>query len=245
MPLPKPEAALLFNNYFDEDSLSELEQPLDIELILAGAYYDFVKGDGRPLMLDEKVPFSQSSDFESKYKNTFLLPNNSGGHDPVGIYNSNFVEITTDNINVLNVANLFNEFKVTSEKTEGNEKTTTIYISSNLYAALDGIFSVGGDEKLAVPFVAGEDVSAAAASGQTTPQGIPLGEIGNLPAGAGQSDSSMIGGLEGVEGIDIGQIFTDSTGAGAGSPVFNPMSDSGGTQPPPTPPGLPGAGDEL
>jgi hypothetical protein len=245
MPLPKPKAALLFNNYFDENSLSKLEQPLDIELILAGAYYNFIKGEGRPLMLDEKVPFSENSDFKSEYKNIFQLPNN-GGHIPVGIYNSNFVEITTDNINVLNVANLFNEFEFTSGKTlEGNKETTTIYISSNLYAALDGIFSVGGDEKLAVPFVAGEDVSAAAASGQTTPQGIPLGEIGNLPAGAGQSDSSMIGGLESVEGIDIGQIFTDSTGAGAGSPVFNPMSDSGGTQPPPTPPGLPGAGDEL
>jgi len=245
MPLPKPKAALLFNNYFDENSLSKLEQPLDIELILAGAYYNFIKGEGRPLMLDEKVPFSENSDFKSEYKNIFQLPNN-GGHIPVGIYNSNFVEITTDNINVLNVANLFNEFEFTSGKTlEGNKETTTIYISSNLYAALDGIFSVGGDEKLAVPFVAGEDMSAAAQAEELTNQGIPLGEIGNLPAGAGQSDSSMIGGLESVEGIDIGQIFTDSTGAGAGSPVFNPMSDSGGTQPPPTPPGLPGAGDEL
>ena len=160
MPLPKPKAALLFNNYFDENSLSKLEQPLDIELILAGAYYNFIKGEGRPLMLDEKVPFSENSDFKSEYKNIFQLPNN-GGHIPVGIYNSNFVEITTDNINVLNVANLFNEFKVTSEKTEGNKETTIIHISSNLYAALDAFFSVGG-EKLAVPFVAGEDVSAAA-----------------------------------------------------------------------------------
>jgi hypothetical protein len=242
MPLPKPKAALLFNNYFDENSLSKLEQPLDIELILAGAYYNFIKGEGRPLMLDEKVPFSENSDFKSEYKNIFQLPNN-GGHIPVGIYNSNFVEITTDNINVLNVANLFNEFEVTSEKTEGNNETTTIYISSNLYAALDGIFSVGGDEKLAVPFVAGEDMSAAAQAEELTNQGIPLGEIGDLPAGAGQSDSSMIGGLESVQGVDIGQIFGDSTGVGAGAPGFNPMSDSGGG-PPPTPPGLPGAGDE-
>lgn len=243
MPLPKPKAALLFNNYFDENSLSKLEQPLDIELILAGAYYNFIKGEGRPLMLDEKVPFSENSDFKSEYKNIFQLPNN-GGHIPVGIYNSNFVEITTDNINVLNVANLFNEFEVTSEKTEGNNETTTIYISSNLYAALDGIFSVGGDEKLAVPFVAGEDMSAAAQAEELTNQGIPLGEIGDLPAGAGQSDSSMIGGLESVQGINIGPIFSDSDGPGAGAPGFNPMGDPEGTQPPPMPPGVPGAGDE-
>ena len=165
MPLPKPQAALLFNNYFDDNSfselseLSELEQPLDIELILAGAYYNFVKEDARPLVtkLDKKVPFSENSDFKTKYKNIFELPNN-GGVDPVGIYNPNFVEITTENIDV---AGLFNEFEDTSEKTEGNKQVTTVYISSNLYAALDAFFSVGG-EKLAVPFVAKEDVSAAA-----------------------------------------------------------------------------------
>ena len=242
MPLPKPQAALLFNNYFDEDSLSELEQPLDIELILAGAYYNFVEGDARPLMLDKKVPLPDSVS-DSGYKASFKIPNN-GGYTSVQIYSdSDFVEITTDSINVLNVANLFSEFKVTSEKTTDGDKTTTIYISSNLYAALDAFFSVG-NEKLAVPFVAGEDMSAAAQAEELTNQGIPLGEIGNLPAGAGQSDSSMFGGLESVEGLNIGQMFGDSTGTGAGSPVFNPMSDSGGTQPPPTPPGLPGAGDE-
>ena len=159
MPLPKPQAALLFNNYFDDNSLSELKQPLDIELILAGAYYNFVKVKGKELKskLDKKVPFSEISDFKSEYKNIFQLPNN-GGHIPVGIYNPNFVEIATGNIDV---ADLFNEFEDTSEKTEGDKQVTTVYISSNLYAALDAFFSVGG-EKLAVPFVAGEDVSAAA-----------------------------------------------------------------------------------
>lgn len=148
MPLPKPQAALLFNNYFDEDSVP-VEQPLDIELILAGAYYNFVKGGGRPLetTLDEKVPFSENSVFKPEYKNIFQILGGS-----LEVYNSNFVEITTDNINP---ANLFNEFEATSEKTEGDKQVTTVYISSNLYAALDALFSVGG-EKLAVPFVAGE-----------------------------------------------------------------------------------------
>jgi hypothetical protein len=173
MPLPKPQAALLFNNYFDEDSITKtiaekvfqnqdsvpVEQPLDIELILAGAYYNFVNGKGEELgpKLDKKVPFSENSDFKTKYKNIFELPSVEGVI-PVGIYNPNFVEITTDNINP---ADLFSEFEVTSGKTEGDKQVTTVYISSNLYAALDAFFSVGG-EKLAVPFVAGEDVSAAA-----------------------------------------------------------------------------------
>ena len=239
MPLPKPKAALLFNNYFDNDSLSLLKQPLDIELILAGAYYNFLKGEGKELesKLDKKVPLPGSVS-GSGYKAFFKIPNN-GGHIPVQIYSkSDFVEITTDNINV---ADLFSEFKVTSEKTEGNKKITIINISGNLYAALDAVFSVGG-EKLAVPFIAGEDVFANIQPEQKTDQGVPVAEIGNLPAGAGQSDSSMTGGLESVQGTNIGQIFNDSTGVGAGAPGYNPMSDPGGTQQPSTPPELPGQG---
>ena len=241
MPLPKPQAALLFNNYFDNDSLSLLKQPLDIELILAGAYYNFVKGEGKELesKLDKKVPLPGSVS-GSGYKAFFKIPNN-GGHIPVQIYSkSDFVEITTDNINV---ADLFSEFKVTSEKTEGNKEITIINISGNLYAALDAVFS-DGDEKLAVPFVAGKDESAIIQAEEPTNQGIPTGELGNLPAGAGQSDSSMTGGLESVQGTNIGQIFNDSTGVGAGAPGYNPMNDSGGTQPIPTLPELSGTGDE-
>lgn len=202
MPLPKPQAALLFNNYFDEDSLSELEQSLDIELILAGAYYNFVEGDARPLMLDKKVPLPDSVS-GSGYKTPFQIPNN-GGHTSFQIYSeSDFVEITTDSINV---AELFNEFEFTSKKTEGNEKTTTIYISSNLYAALDGFFSVDG-EKLAVPFIVGEVVSA---SKQKTDEKMPVEEIGNLPAGTGQSDSP----IENLQEINIGQMSIDLVDAG-------------------------------
>lgn len=236
MPLPKPQAALLFNNYFDNDSLSLLKQPLDIELILAGAYYNFVKGEGKELesKLDKKVPLPGSVS-GSGYKAFFKIPNN-GGHIPVQIYSkSDFVEITTDNINV---ADLFSEFKVTSEKTEGNKETTTtiINISGNLYAALDAVFSVGG-EKLAVPFVAGQDESAAIQAEEPTNQGIPTGELGNLIAGAGQSNSSMTGVLLNTEGVDPGMVITSTSEAVGGV-------QEEGTQQPPTPPGLPGTGDE-
>ena len=241
MPLPKPKAALLFNNYFDNDSLSLLKQPLDIELILAGAYYNFVKGEGKQLTLDKKVPFSERFD-KLSYETTFQIPDN-GGHIPVEIYNSNFNEIFVNNINV---ADLFNEFKntsnkATSSKTSEGQQNTTFFISRDLYAALDAIFSVGGT-RLAVPFIAGEDVFANIQPEQKTDQGVPVAEIGNLPAGAGQSDSSMTGGLESVQGTNIGQIFNDSTGVGAGAPGYNPMSDPGGTQQPSTPPELPGQG---
>jgi len=239
MPLPKPKAALLFNNYFDNDSLSLLEQPLDIELILVGAYYNFLKEKGEKLKLNKKTPFSVGRFDKLGYETTFQIPNN-GGHIPVKVYNSDFIEMFVNNVNI---ADLFSEFKASSSKTEENKKTTTFSISGDLYAALDAIFSVDGT-RLAVPFVAGEDVSAAIIPGKQTGQGIPIGEVGDLPAGSGQSNSSMTGGLEGVEGINVEQIFNDSTGVGAGAPGFNPMGYSGGTQPPPTPPGLPGTGDE-
>lgn len=240
MPLPKPQAALLFNNYFDNDSLSLLKQPLDIELILAGAYYNFVKGEGKELesKLAKKVPLPGSVS-DSGHKASFQIPNN-GGHIPVQIYSkSDFVEITTDNVNV---ADLFSEFKVTSEKTEGNKETTIINISGNLYAALDAVFSVGG-EKLSVPFVAGQDESAAIQAEELTNQGLPIGELGNLIAGAGQSNSSMTGVLLNTEGVDPGKVLT-STSEAAGGVSGNPMNDSGGTQPIPTLPELSGTGDE-
>lgn len=220
MPLPKPQAALLFNNYFDENSFFKLKQPLDIELILAGAYYNFVKGKGNKPKLDKKVPLPGS------VSNNFEIPGSTQGpnvgHTPSEIYNPNFVEITTDKISV---ADLFNEFEFTSKKTKDEDKTTTIYISSNLYAALDIFFSVGG-EKLAVPFIAGVVEDAALDLGEQTEQGIPLGKIGDLPVGAGQSGMSMTGVLLNTEGVDPGKVNT-STSEAVGGAVFNPMGPSG------------------
>ena len=238
MPFPKPQSALLFNNYYDYNSkkgkISSAVDQDDINLIFiaAGIYHLFgTPKAGKNLNLLE-LGLIKLID-QNKFKSIFQLegPEGSQAHILFNVYRENlknFYEIKAESMINLSFSSNLGALipQVGNSLVKESLYEGTLTIDKYLIALLDYIFKTSDNsETLGIPFVKGETKGALIPQeDKKTGQGIPIGEIGDLP---GQVDLSIDVGdakqLKQIEGIDVGKIIKatgESAGAGGG---FNPM----------------------
>lgn len=187
MPLPKPQAALLFNNYYDYDTgdgvLNSNTDPLNVFMIAADAYFTFgeklnSKSKFKAVFKDATEPTSEkdlvlTEVSKEEYPSPILLqgePNNPGFEViPYPLFNTSvgFLEVTSGSLAL---------FLEEAKKVAPKEKLETAidFLKNNLevvspYKAdikfpretivvLDALYSNKTiDDKLSVPYVTGKD----------------------------------------------------------------------------------------
>lgn len=189
MPLPKPQAALLFNNYYDyntgEGVLNSNTDPLNVFMIAADAYFTFgnkpnSKSKFKAVFKDATEPKTSEKDLvltevsKGEYPSVLKAPDENNTNFQLfntGFESVDFSEVTSESLALFlkEVENVTPKEKLeaTIDFLKNNMKEVDLYNATIKFpretiVVLDALYSNKTiDDKLSVPYVAGKDQAAA------------------------------------------------------------------------------------